>query len=650
MYPGMIVEWDDQSDIVSLPIAEVRNMPLFGAIFTSDKGTEEWTRISGKDFFKMYGDTISFTKHGQPLLQAAMSINSGAELLCKRLVADDSTLANISVIAEIVNNEKTEQAKDAEGNLIYLDDGGNETTENTGKPKMITTSSGKTIKYTLKSVSNVSLIKGNTIDAAKDIAKAIKEEKDSDEKTLSDKNQYLLYTIVDNGRGTSKKRIKILPNYKLSKSIDYCSYVFYVIEGSRELESIAFSTNTNLIVNGENISLQNMINNYSTQVKCIEDIDGINKFAKALSEINGATYTDGGVHSFDLLFGKTNKGTNIDGISVDITDGKDLSYSAGQALENGTNGSFGDRPVDIMKDEKADDSEFYEPSAWGKAAKEALDGTFDKSIFNVDLYKIDAWVDANYPNSVKREIETLAGFREDFIYFRDQGLDVDSYDKVKDNMTSELHSMFVSGSYYQSYDIIDPYTKRQIRVTMGYDLAQLLVNHLNNNGAIMPFAGLKYKFVVTNAIYGTVSHIPTICPDNNEKEEFDDLKVNYATYIDNNLVIETEYTSQEKYSQWSFINNVMGIQEVVKVIRSRCPLIRYSFIDGEDLKKYKRDVEQIIEPYSNDYRTLSLEYISDATYSANKIFYAALKVKYKDFIQTEWFKVTALSSTEVVEE
>ena len=94
----------------------------------------------------------------------------------------------------------------------------------------------------------------------------------------------------------------------------------------------------------------------------------------------------------------------------------------------------------------------------------------------------------------------------------------------------------------------------------------------------------------------------------------------------------------------------MGIQEVVKVIRSRCPLIRYSFIDGEDLKKYKRDVEQIIEPYSNDYRTLSLEYISDATYSANKIFYAALKVKYKDFIQTEWFKVTALSSTEVVEE
>ena len=643
MYPGMIVEWDDQSDIVSLPITEVRNMPLFGAIFTSDKGTEEWTRISGKDFFKMYGDTISFTKHGQPLLQAAMSINSGAELLCKRLVADDSTLANISIIAEIVTTEKSEQAKDAEGNLIYLDGSDNETTEVTGTPKMITTST-KSIKYTLKSVSNITLIKGNAIDAAKDIAKTVEEE-------LAE-NQYLLYTIVDNGRGVSKKRIKILPNYKVSKSIDYCSYVFYVIEGSRELESVAFSTNTNLIVNGENISLQNMINNYSTQLKCVESIDGINKFAKAISEINGAAYTDDGVHNFDLLFGKTNRGTSIDGLTVDTTDGKDLSYSAGQALENGTNGSFGDRPADIMSDKETteDDKVYYEPSAWGKAAKKALDGTFDKSIFNVDIYKIDAWIDANYPNSVKREIETLAGFREDFVYFRDQGLNVDSYDKVKENMTSELHSMFVSGSYYQSYDIVDPYTRRQIRVTMGYDLAQLLVNHLNNNGAIMPFAGLKHKFVVTNAIYGTVSHIPTVCPDNNEKEEFDDLKVNYATYIDNNLVIETEYTSQEKYSQWSFINNVMGIQEVVKVIRSRCPLIRYSFIDGEDLKKYKRDVEQIIEPYSNDYRILSLEYISDATYSANKIFYAALKVKYKDFIQTEWFKVTALSSTEVVEE
>ena len=103
----------------------------------------------------------------------------------------------------------------------------------------------------------------------------------------------------------------------------------------------------------------------------------------------------------------------------------------------------------------------------------------------------------------------------------------------------------------------------------------------------------------------------------------------------------------EKYSQWSFVSNVMGAQEIVKAIRTRCPAIRYSFIEGEDLTQYKADVEEVIAPYASNFRTLELEYIADATYSANKIFYAALNIVYKEFVQTEWFKVTALNSQEV---
>ena len=50
MYPGVIIEYDDQSDITSLPVTEVRNMPLFGAIFTSDKGTFKEDLNYGKDY------------------------------------------------------------------------------------------------------------------------------------------------------------------------------------------------------------------------------------------------------------------------------------------------------------------------------------------------------------------------------------------------------------------------------------------------------------------------------------------------------------------------------------------------------------------------------------------------------------------------
>ena len=356
------------------------------------------------------------------------------------------------------------------------------------------------------------------------------------------------------------------------------------------------------------------------------------KFIAALAEKMGVTEDE--LYAVDVLFGCTSRGAALDNLTID-SNGIDLEYTYGQALTSGTNGAFGTHPI-------TNESEFT------AQAIAALDGTFDHTIFNVDQYRITAIVDANYPADVKRAIETLATFREDFHYFRDQGLGKNSIELVKECCDKEAKNMFCS-TYFQSYDVIDPYTKKQISVTIGYSLAQLLVAHFNN-GVILPTAGMKHKMVITDAIYGTLSFAPTICPDpiGNQKETLEDMRVNYASYIDNQLVIETLYTSQEKYTQWSFINNVMGIQEVVKAIRIRCPAIRYTFIDNEDLENYRADVEEVIAPYKSNFSTLSLEYVEDATYSANKIFYAVLKVVYKDFIQTEWFKVTALSAVEVL--
>lgn len=611
MYPGVIVEYDDQSAINSLPITEVRNKPLFAAIFTSDKGTEAWTRISGADFFDMYGKSISFTRHGQPLLQAAMSINAGAELICKRLVADDAALANLGIVASITTTETEVQATDADGNPLYLDADGNQTVEVTETPVMTTVPS-TSVKYTLKSA-----VGAKTIEEAETTMKA----------DLAD-GEYLLYVIADNGRGTSKKRIKIVPNYKLSRSLEYTLYTLSVIEGNVEEESMTFSVNPNLIVNDQNISLQSMIRTYSKQLTCIEDPAGMDEFVAAMAAAAGITEEE--MYAYDPMFGCTNRGEALSGITVDTT-GIDLQYSYGQMLQNGDNGTFGANPI------KATDE-------WSKQAIAALDGSFDTAIFNVDQYRIDAFVDANYPVSVKRAIETLATFREDFMYFRDQGLGKTSIELIEEACKAEAKNMFCA-TYPQSYDVIDPYSKRQITVTIGYDLAQLLVAHCNN-GRILPTAGMKHKMTIPSCIYGTLSFAPTICPDpeGNQKEKLEEMRVNYASYIDNQLVVESLYTSQEKYSQWSFINNVMGIQEVVKAIRMRCPAIRYTFIDGEDLENYKADVTEVIAPFSSNFKQLELEYVNDATYSANKIFYAVLKVVYKDFIQTEWFKVTALSA------
>lgn len=611
MYPGVIVEYDDQSSVGVLPVSEVRNKPLFAALFTSDKGTEKWTRVTGKEFFEMYGKTISFSRHGQPLLQAAMSINAGGELLCKRLVASDSTLANLGIVATISETEV--QAKDENGNLLFQDPEGNQTVEETDTPVMTT---GTGITYSLMTA---------------DTATTPEEVKEAIEANITE-GQYLLYVICDNGRGVSKKRIKITPNYRLSKSIEYTMYTLSILEGSEVIESMTFSVNPNMVVNGQNISLYSMINTNSRQLVCIDDSTGMEKFIAALAEATGMTEED--IYAADPLFGCTKKGIPLNGISVSET-GTDLQYTYGQQLQSGSNGAFGTHPIENT-------AEFT------SQAVEALDGTFDPAIYNVDQYRLNAIVDANYPEGVKRAIEALATFREDFMYFRDQGLGVNTIDLIVEKCNSEAKNMFCA-SYPQSYDIIDPYSKKQISVTIGYSLAQMLVSHCDN-GANLPTAGMKHNMVIKDAIYGTLSFSPTICPDpiGNQKEILDDMRVNYASYIDNQLVIESLYTSQDKHTQWSYVNNVMGIQDVVKAIRIRCPIIRYTFIDGDDLEQYRADVEEVIAPYRSNFKTLELEYVEDATYSANKIFYAVLKVVYRDFIQTEWFKVTALSSVEVL--
>lgn len=607
MYPGTIVEFNDQSEVNSLAIAEVRNKPLFAALFTSDKGTEDWTRVSGSDFFKMYGKSISFTRHGQPLLQAAASINAGAELLCKRLVASDATLANLAIVATIGETEV--QATNEDGNLLFQDEDGEQTIEDTGTPVMTTIPQ---VTYSLM-----------TADSAETI-----EEVELAFKGRLTENQYMLYVITDNGRGVSKKRLKITANYKLSKSLSYTLYTLYVMEGNETVESMTFSINPNMVASGKNISLYSMINNYSTQLKCLDDASGMESFITALAE--RLEMTEDELYKQDVLFGCTNKGIALTNMAIDAS-GTDLSYTYGQMLQSGSNGSFGTHPIQ-------NEDEFT------TQAVAALNGTYDPAIYNVDQYRITAIVDANYPDDVKRAIEALATFREDFMYFRDQGIGKNSIELIKEACDRETRNMFCA-TYFQSYDVIDPYSKKQITVTIGYSLAQLLVSHFDN-GLIMPTAGMKFNMVINDAIYGTLSFSPAICPDpiGNQKETLEDMHVNYASYIDNKLVIETLYTSQDKYTQWSFINNVMGIQEVVKAIRTRCPVIRYTFIDGEDLEKYRADIEEVISPYRSNFKKLELEYVEDATYSANKIFYAGLNVVYKDFIQTEWFKVTALST------
>ena len=631
MYVGTIFIIDDQSDIPSLTIANTIDKPIEMIGFTSDKGTEDYAYVEGNAFFSQYGNSISFARHGQPLLQAANAINSGARLFCKRVVAQDSTLANNGLVAyvETQNVQKT----DEDGNLLYLDaTTGQETTEPEGDdgandPIMI---SKAHVSYNLISLAATE---------SNDLNIVAQRFKDS----VTEEYGYPLCIFTDVGRGVSNKRLTITPDYNLSRTFEYTKYIIQVNEENEQIAELVATLNPDIVEGDENTSFQTQFKYASNpQLRCKFFDDEFTAFVNRIKEILasdaiGMTAEDIDALDLanqDLLFGKTFKGAPLnDNIVVDTN--TQLNSLYGISMDNGSNGSFGNAPIntDTYKNEMV----------------KVFDGSLSDDIYNVDNNPIDVIVDANYHDNVKRAIENLVNFREDCFYFRDIGNEAfgvrQPCKSIRELVYADLANLKTryAGTYSTWYDIIDPYTKKEITVTVGYSLARILVSHFIN-GRNRPPCGIKMEATIPEAIEGTVNFIPKITPAGNQKTEMEDLRINYAAYINGTLTLETCYTSQERFTQLSYINNVLAIQQIIHEIRKKVPIIRYSFLDGEDFENYQKEVNSLLSNYSGNFEELTMEYVEDSVYRSNKIFYAVLKVKFRNFVQTEIFKILALQS------
>ena len=616
MYPGLVFNIDDQSDISKISTEEKVTAPLFMQVFTADKGTEDLAIWYGKDFFKQYGD-ISFARHGQPLAQAANAITSGAQVLCKRVVAPDSTLANTIVNAKLASKE--EQQVDAEGNPLYKTPSGEITTSANGDD-------GSTNEAYVKKVVSITYetttVAGNKndINDLKSSAYAAGTYADTE---LGEDATYPLFVITDIGRGVSAKKFRISPDFSASKTSDYMKYNLNVIEGTNVLETMQFAFDPSIVMNGKSISFENVVKTQSSQIKGFIFEDAIEAMINNLAEMTGTPVAE--LKNNDILFAHDKKGKALESIVVDGD--IDLTVSIGIPLASGSNGSFGTAPM------KSED--------YSKEIVKVFDGTFDKSVYDVDNLKLDAIIDANYDVTVKRAIEALVTFREDTMYFRDLGLGLKTLSDIVDADLDSTRNRYCA-SFCNSYDVIDPYSKKQVTVTIGYSLARVLVNHFNN-GCNRPLAGQLHEFIFPEIVEGTVNFLPIIIPGLDQKEALFDARINFISYFDGVPTMESEYTSQERYTAFSWINNTLAIQEVIKAIRTKCPKIRYSFMENEDLEKYQEDVNAVINKFSSNFHSIKLEYAADPVYEANNIFYAVIEVQFKKFVETELFKITAIN-------
>lgn len=640
-YPKTKFDLVNQTSIQEINTNTVSTEPvaLFMQPYTSDKGTEDWELMNGFDNFVKAKGSISFMRHGQGLLTVAEALRNGAYVFGKRMVSEDATLANVTVRARVIVSDSV--------SYLYL-----------------YTSSFENIK-TFDEACNVKALTDEELKTANNARVDVP-----------------LFTVTPLGRGESSMFFTVTPVYATSKSANTIKYIFSVYENNECLESITFSMNPEVISDSVSQSLSQRVRANSKQVKVKIYEAELYELMKALAETavssatdpNKVSLTEGNLINMDFINSYDVKGkTTIPGIvTMAQSTGKNDQWLANKPTDinqvynlvsdnNGkgvplVNGSFGtmtsspmSKPEEyekmLLKVFNADTTDSVtstnaEEDDHNQAHKEK-NTLYDPIIYDLDANKVDAIFDCNWPVSVKNAIANLIDFRGDMVFLADLGTTASTLEDIKDAANAINPTKFMA-LYHNYFKINDPYSKKEITVTMPFLLIDKLITHIAE-GVGRPFAGYMNNVYFTNIIENTINFIPVDVPGCDQKQELVDSNINYISYYNNVPIMETMYTNDSEYTKLSYLHNIMAIQEIIKVIRDECPRIRYAFLDGNDLEAYLTDVTALVNEYSSNFESISVQYMADNAYEDNNIFYAVLKVQFRNFVQEEYFKIIAIS-------
>jgi len=458
------------------------------------------------------------------------------------------------------------------------------------------------------------------------------------------KDTFPIFWVADIGRGVTEKSIKFTPDHTVSKGLDYHLYDLTVYNGSTIIDQELVALQPGAAYNRELIDLNESI---SDQVKFGYIKDYYDQYVNKLCEVND-DLDPATLKKYDLMFMTTYNGTNVPYITLD-PDSIDFNSTYGLALGAGSNGEFGDAP--------------FGGEAWTKKAIEVFDGSYSDEVWDLDQHKIAAIFDANYPDALKTAICKYVVFREDCVFYRDLGVNVDTYysilNKYKEinygsadpvlnakfnpNYYDEINK-FIS-YFFTTYQIYDPEALTKIKVTCMYDLSRILIDHIANR-PYAPIAGYANSMILPSAIKGTLNFTPRVTPSVDQKQVIDDLRLNYAIYEQDDLVVQSTWCSLDYYSQLSYVNNVMAVQEVIRAVRTSCPRERFKFITGTDFSEYAEAVNAVLDGFRSNFTELTFEYTQNKIDAAQKIFRASIYVRFGNWVNAERFTIYALPTEE----
>ena len=622
-YPRSRFEIVDQTQVREIATAVVAEPAAVVMIpYTSDKGSENWEMMYGLAQFSQSKGGINFTKHGIPQLLAAEVLRLGGYVFGKRMVAEDATLGNVTIKMRVVDGGD-------DGYYLY--------------------------PYTASAVSV-----GNINDAAEAGYGDFDEmDPDNDIDSIDD---FPLFTVTAAGRGACNLFVRIVPEYSTSRSSSYIRYNIEVWENQQLIETIKFCMNPDIVIDEISQSLNYKVNANSSQIKVKVFENSIYALVKKLAQ--KATYTSGNntytanglqLVNFDFVNGCDRRGVALGGIVVGDPASEDTSdpwvanrptdieniYSLNGSmipLSNGSNGSLGGAP---WKNQDA-----YTELLKGAFGKNTSSQQYDPIIYDLDFYKPTCVVDCMYDYEVKNAIIDLCEFRGDCVFLADvcNAKTNTMPDNLGDIITAagNINTSRYVAIYHNYFTMINPYTKKEMVVTMPFLLAKRLIPYIST-GTGRPFAGIANDMYFPEIVVNTINFVPVVTPDEDQKQSLVDNNINYLNYYDGTPVLETMYCNSEEYTQLTYLGNILLIQELIRIIRTRCPRTRYTFLDGEDLEDYIKDAQAVVNQYASMFKSITIQYMADEAYESNNIFYATIVVQFRNFIQEEYFKVIAIS-------
>lgn len=697
MYPGTILNYIDNSKInTENEILLDTRSPLWLVASTFPKGPEKLTVTDATNFYELYGDTMEFDKYGQLNLQAKNIIDNGGRLWVKRLMPAAATYGNLYYTAEVKSiftvtiTDPEDAGKTIEVECTRTISSGKGTEEDPYVYTYKSLKDGTTVtpKQGTEPVDNRKVIIEWTAISEKDITSydGLKEKIKAAEKEDEDTGvvKRVPFSFIDNGRGGSiVKSVRFVPDYNLSRNLNTVFYNFEVYEGGTRKEYNTVTVDPSVFLDNKPYRL------YKDDYLQIDTYAYEDQFDLLVDDIYNALNPDGQaeviskkqIRSMDLLFGYTNRGEVSDLIKVSyaggttpfnatygtsLAEGEDKwshkDIETGETVEGFSN--YVHDTADKIDPDDPNSEDIKSVYRYDPALIELMinfyHGDIDDLIYDVDAYRLFGVADANFPVRLKQAITEYVVFRNDCFFFRDLMIvEDDSYFNIlsrdqllKDEDTTvsgnslPFYQTFMYADYCTTYEIIDPETRIRERVTMMYDLVSCLTRAYIN-APFNPNAGTYNGYILESALPGSLNFIPLKTPRVNYKQSMEDAKINYATYEDNNnLVVQSLYTKNKIYSQLSYINNVLAMQEIGRRIAMACPAIRYSLqLSGDDVTEYAKIISGVLENYISSFDTLEFVYTGDTIHVQQKIFYGTIQFSFANWYQTEIFDLIANPTT-----